>query len=107
MVHGGVTSFTETECVSEDGASHSGEVIICATGFDTSYIPRYPVIGPNGRNMQDEWANYIGSYMGIAASEFPNMFMFLGPHSPVSNGPTLVAIGTDTTLFPQAFLSTT
>jgi hypothetical protein len=101
IVHGGVTSFTETGCTSEDGTSYRGEVIICATGFDTSYIPHYPVIGPNNRNMQEEWANDIGSYMGVAASEFPNMFMFLGPHSPVSNGPTLVAIGMTSMTYPQ------
>jgi hypothetical protein len=101
IVHGGVTSFTETGCTSEDGTSYRGEVIICATGFDTSYIPHYPVIGPNNRNMQEEWANDIGSYMGVAASEFPNMFMFLGPHSPVSNGPTLVAIGMTAMTYPQ------
>lgn len=94
MIHGGVASFTETGCTSEDGTSHSGEVIICATGFDTSYIPRYPIIGPNGHNMQDEWAKCLTSYMGVAVPEFPNMFTFLGPYSPVSNGPTLIAIGT-------------
>lgn len=93
MVHSGVASFTETGCTSEDGTSYSGEVIICATGFDTSYIPHYPIIGPNGCNMQDEWAKCLTSYMGVAAAEFPNMFTFLGPYSPVSNGPTLIAIG--------------
>ncbi|KAF7507823.1 hypothetical protein GJ744_010124 [Endocarpon pusillum] len=92
MVHSGVASFTETGCTSEDGTFHSGEVIICATGFDTSYIPHYPIIGPNGRNMQDEWAKCLTSYMGVAVAEFPNMFTFLGPYSPVSNGPTLIAI---------------
>ncbi|ERF71610.1 hypothetical protein EPUS_00599 [Endocarpon pusillum Z07020] len=98
IVHGAVGSFVETGCTSEDDTVHPSEIIICATGFDTSYIPRYPIIGPNNRNMQEEWASSLDSYMGVAASEFPNMFMFLGPYSPVSNGPTLVAIANVTNL---------
>ena len=92
MVHSGVLSFTEDGCKSEEGSSHSAEIIICATGFDTSYIPHYPIIGPNGRNMQDEWDKSLTSYMGVAVAEFPNMFTFLGPYTPVANGPTLTAI---------------
>ena len=92
MVYGGVTSVTPSGCVSEDGKEHQGDIIICATGFDTSYIPRYPVIGPNGRNLQTEWAESIMGYMGIGISEFPNTFTMLGPYTPVSNGPTMVAI---------------
>ncbi|KAI3002567.1 hypothetical protein CBS147346_5793 [Aspergillus niger] len=92
VVYGGVTAVTPSGCVSEDGNEHQGDIIICATGFDTSYIPRYPVIGPNGRNLQTEWAESIMGYMGIGISEFPNTFTMLGPYTPVSNGPTMVAI---------------
>lgn len=92
IVYSGVNSFTPTGVVSDDGASHSGDVVICATGFDTSYVPRYPVYGPEGRNMQTEWTESIMGYMGVGISEFPNTFTFLGPYSPVSNGATMVAI---------------
>ena len=92
IVYDSVTAITPSGCQSANGDTHKGEVMICATGFDTSYIPRYPVIGPDGRNMQTEWAQSIDGYMGIGVSEFPNLFTFLGPYSPVSNGPTLVAI---------------
>ncbi|PYH97344.1 monooxygenase [Aspergillus ellipticus CBS 707.79] len=92
VVHGGVASVTESGCISDDGQHHEGDIIICATGFDTSYIPRYPILGPQGRNLQTEWAESIMGYMGIGISEFPNTFTMLGPYTPVSNGPTMVAI---------------
>jgi hypothetical protein len=34
----------------------------------------------------------ITGYMGVGICEFPNTFTMLGPYTPVSNGPTLVAI---------------
>lgn len=85
-------SITDSGCAGEDGSSHDGDIIICATGFDTSYVPRYPIIGPSGRNLQDEWASEIMGYMGVGVSEFPNTFTMLGPYTPVSNGPTLICI---------------
>lgn len=32
------------------------------------------------------------SYLGVAAAGYPNYFMFLGPNSPIGNGPVLVGI---------------
>lgn len=92
IVHGSVTSFTETGCISNDETNHTGDVIICATGFDTSYIPRYPILGPAARNLQTEWASSVTGYMGVGIPDLPNTFTMLGPWTPVSNGPTLIAI---------------
>ncbi|KAI1653962.1 FAD/NAD(P)-binding domain-containing protein [Daldinia decipiens] len=91
-VYSGVESFTSSGVVSNEGSSYDGDVIICATGFDTSYISHYPIYGPEGRNLQTEWSESIMGYMGVGASEFPNTFTLLGPYTPVSNGPTLIAI---------------
>lgn len=92
LVFGSVTSFTSNGCTSSDGGAHTGDVIICATGFDTSFIPRYPVLGPGGRDMKTEWAKSITGYMGVGAGGFPNMFTMLGPYTPLSNGATLVCV---------------
>jgi hypothetical protein len=91
-IFSGVKEFTHTGVISEDGSSHDGDVIICATGFDTSYISRYPIIGPQGRNLQTEWSESIMGYMGVGISEWPNTFTMLGPYTPVSNGATMSAI---------------
>ncbi|KAI1379370.1 monooxygenase [Hypoxylon crocopeplum] len=91
VVYTGVASFTESGCIGVDGQSHTGDVIICATGFNTSFVPTYPVLA-NGRNMQDEWRESIMGYMGVGICEFPNTMTLMGPYTPVSNGPTLVGV---------------
>jgi len=91
IVHSGVTAFTETGCIDANGEHHEGDIIICATGFDTSYVPRYPVLA-HGRNLQAEWAQNVNGYMGVGIGGFPNTFTMLGPYSPVSNGPMVTAI---------------
>ncbi len=93
IVHQGVSAFTKKGCQSYDGQEHLLDVIICATGFDTSFRPRFPIIGRDGSNLQDVWLGQPKSYLGIAAAGFPNFLMFLGPNSPTANGPTLSAIG--------------
>ncbi|KAL3446534.1 monooxygenase [Aspergillus insuetus] len=100
IVHDSVTSFTSTGCKTSNNTTHTGDVIICATGFDTSYIPRYPIIGPNNANLQTIWSaqqdTAITGYMGVGIPSFPNTFTMLGPYTPVSNGPTLIAIEAQT-----------
>lgn len=58
-----------------------------------SFRPRFPLIGPSGSNLQDEWSEEAKGYMGLAAPNFPNYMIFLGPNCPIGNGPVLVAIG--------------
>ncbi|ORX93983.1 hypothetical protein BCR34DRAFT_580256 [Clohesyomyces aquaticus] len=92
VVKGGVTSFYADGCVDDKGERHAVDVIICATGFDTSFVPRFPVIGRDSRNLQDVWAKTPSSYLGVGVANFPNLLMSLGPYSPVANGPTLASI---------------
>ena len=71
-----IGNITETGFTTTDGAHHEVDVIICATGFDTSYRPRFPIIGVDGANLADQWAKFPSSYVGLAASNIPNYFMF-------------------------------
>ncbi|VBB72603.1 Putative sterigmatocystin biosynthesis monooxygenase [Podospora comata] len=70
----------------------SGEIlkvdaIICATGFETSFCPRFPIIGRDGANLQDRWRQEIPkAYMSCAVPSLPNYFMFLGPNAPIGHG---------------------
>lgn len=90
-VYSGVSAFTETGCISEDNEHHDGEVVILATGFDTSYVPDYSV-NAHGLNLQDIWSSCLEGYLGLGIPDLPNTFTMLGPYSPVSNGPLLPAI---------------
>lgn len=93
MVSHGVKEITPTGCISEDGKDYPVDTIICATGFDVSFLPRFPIIGFNGMSMEDAWKDEPSSYLGFAAAEFPNYFIVIGPNSPVGNGPLLICMG--------------
>jgi cation diffusion facilitator CzcD-associated flavoprotein CzcO len=62
------------------------DTIICASGFDTSYRPRFPIIGRGGVNLAHQWSNHPEAYLGITVPDMPNFFMFMGPSWPVHNG---------------------
>ena len=72
--------------VVSDGVCRPSDVIVAATGFDTTFRPRFPLVGRNGINLQDLWAEEPISYMGTGVSGFPNYLIFLGPNTPISNG---------------------
>jgi hypothetical protein len=91
-VYGEIVKVTPNGCVTDNDLEHPLDVLICATGFDTTFKPRFPLIGRDGKNLQDEWATDPDSYLGVAAHGFPNFFMFLGPNCPVGVGPVLIVI---------------
>ncbi|KAJ9646664.1 hypothetical protein H2204_000356 [Knufia peltigerae] len=92
VVYGEIVEITERGCVCDDGKEYPVDVLICATGFDTSFKPRFPLVGLNGIDLRDQWATEPKGYMGLAAPNMPNYFQFLGPNCPVGNGPVLSAI---------------
>ena len=94
VVKAGVTSFSKRGCIDSTGEEHEVDIIICATGFNTSYIPRFPILGLNGLSLGDVWKQAPASYLGLGVAGFPNFMMMLGPYTPVANGPTIVGIGT-------------
>ncbi|ORY06899.1 hypothetical protein BCR34DRAFT_489804 [Clohesyomyces aquaticus] len=92
VVYGEINAITEKGCLCDNGKEYPVDILICATGFNTSFKPRFPVVGPSGKNLQDVWKDEAQSYFGIAAAEFPNYLIFLGPNCPIGNGPVLSAI---------------
>ena len=92
VVYGEISSVSEKGPVCDNGQEYPVDILICATGFDTTFKPRFPVINPAGDNLQDKWARDPESYMGVAAADYPNYLIFLGPNCPIGNGPVLCAI---------------
>ena len=92
LVYEALTEVTETGVKSAGGRSFDVDVIISASGFDTSFKPQFPLIGPCGENLQNLWHDEPKGYMGVAVPGFPNYFTFLGPNCPIGNGPVLSAI---------------
>ena len=93
VVIGSIKETTETGVVDSHGKEHPLDVLICATGFDTSYKPRFPLIGELGVNLQDQWKDSVKAYMATAVAGFPNYFMFCGPNNPFGSGAYLATVG--------------
>ncbi|KAJ3843893.1 FAD/NAD-P-binding domain-containing protein [Lentinula raphanica] len=69
--------ITSKGFIDSQGNEHSADAIICATGFNTSFIPRFPVVGQHGKNVQDRWKEYpIDSYLSLAVKDTPNVSIF-------------------------------
>ena len=81
-----VDKITPTGVVGGDGIERACDTIICATGFDVSYRPRFPIVGRNGIDLADKWKVCPEGYMGLAIPDFPNFLTFIGPNWPVENG---------------------
>ncbi|CAN9091603.1 unnamed protein product [Alternaria alternata] len=81
-----VNEITEKGVIGADGIEREVDTIVCATGFDVTYRPRFPIIGKNGVDLYEKWKNEPEGYLGLACPDMPNWLMFIGPTWPVENG---------------------
>lgn len=80
-------TLTEKGFIDHEGKEHEVDVIICATGFDTTWVPRFPFINGKGVDLRDMWTpNNVSSYLSIGVPTFPNHFSFCGPYGPLGHG---------------------
>ncbi|KAK5452379.1 hypothetical protein LTS15_007445 [Exophiala xenobiotica] len=89
---GELDSFTAKGIKSADGTEREFDVIICATGFDMSMVPRWPTIGLNGVDLQKKWKEDPAAYLSAIANDMPNYFVYMGPGAPVGHGSLLPSI---------------
>lgn len=87
-----IETVTVDGVLDRSGASRPADTIVAATGFDTSFRPRFPIIGTNGRDLREMWKDTPEAYCGLAVSGFPNYLIFLGPNTPISNGSLMGAL---------------
>lgn len=68
--------------VTADGVHHPADVLILATGFDsTSFLAPIEIRGRDGLRLHDVWAEGAEAHLGLAVSGFPNFFMTYGPNT--------------------------
>jgi cyclohexanone monooxygenase len=84
-----ISHFTAQGVVTADGTLHELDVLILATGFDAvdGNYRRIDIRGRGGKALADHWADGPTSYLGVATTGFPNLFMILGPNGPFTNLP--------------------
>lgn len=87
----GIEKITEKGIVTVDGQETQLDAIICATGFDVSFVPRWKLEGNDGKNL-DSWAQNPEAYLGIHAPDIPNYFIINGPNCPIGHGSLLAVM---------------
>lgn len=87
VVTTGITEIKENGIVTQDGRYFDADVIVCCTGYDTSFRPRFPLIGDDGVDLRDRWANgNAAAYFGVTAPHLPNYICIGGPNTPIAQG---------------------
>ncbi|KAK3367748.1 flavin-binding monooxygenase [Podospora didyma] len=93
IVRTSIRSVTPQGVVTTDGKTRAVDVIIAATGYDTSYVPAFPIVGRNGVDLGSRWAKTgAEAYFTCAVPDMPNYFMVVGPNTPISNGSLMPSI---------------
>lgn len=67
-------------------------MIVCATGFNYSFIPPWELNGRDSRRLDEEWKDTAEAYFATCAAGVPNYFIFGGPNYPVGHGSLPAAI---------------
>ena len=80
-----IEKITEKGILTKTGDELEFDAIVCATGFDTSFQPRFPIIGRGGVSLGKQWEETPEAYFGITVPNFPNYFCRLQKFSHLKN----------------------
>ncbi|EAS33138.3 flavin-binding monooxygenase [Coccidioides immitis RS] len=79
--------------IETDEGEEEFDLIVCATGFNTRFIPSWKLVGRDGRRLDIAWKDKPEAYLSVCAPGIPNYFMFAGPNFPVGHGSIPPAFG--------------
>lgn len=75
MVWDSIQAVTPKGIRLKTGEEAEYDVIICATGFDTTFKPAFPIVGRNGVKLAEKWTlDRPKAYFGICVPDMPNYF---------------------------------
>jgi hypothetical protein len=87
-----IASINESGILLHDGKQVEIDVLVCATGFNTTAVPPFDIIGKNGQTLKEKFNPYPQTYLTVAVDDFPNFFMVLGPNAGVGAGSLTVLL---------------
>ena len=67
-------------------------MLVCATGYDTTWRYPFPIAGRDGKLLTDRWASHAEAYLSVAVDGFPNLWLAFGPNSALNSGSEVQAI---------------
>jgi cation diffusion facilitator CzcD-associated flavoprotein CzcO len=86
VVDDAIDHIEPTGVVTADGTLHELDLLVLATGFDAhAYVRPINFVGEHGLTLDEAWADGPHAYRSVAVPGFPNLFMLMGPHSPIAN----------------------
>lgn len=86
LVTDSIENIEEKGVRTNDGKLHELDVIILATGYRMhDYMRPMKIHGEEGVLLDDIWSEGEFAHRGIAIPSFPNLFMIMGPNSPLTN----------------------
>jgi 4-hydroxyacetophenone monooxygenase len=88
LVTDSIVRLSKTGVTTADGTNRDADVIVFATGFQTTQLAaKLNITGRDGRVLADEWADdNPQAYIGMTVPSFPNMFCMLGPNTALGHG---------------------
>ncbi len=91
-VTGAVIEVRPHSVITSDGAEHSADVIIWATGFDVvNLLAPMRVKGVGGRDLHTDWnGDDARAYLGTVIPGYPNFFCLYGPNTQFGHGGSLI-----------------
>jgi len=77
-----IARIAETSVITAASREVDADVIVLATGFETSrYLSGIDVTGIGGQRLHERWGLDPSAYLGVAVGGFPNFFMLYGPNT--------------------------
>jgi cation diffusion facilitator CzcD-associated flavoprotein CzcO len=82
LVTSAITGLDAEGVASADGQVRAVDVVIYGTGFRaTEFLAGVDILGRDGVNLQQAWADGAEAYRGVCVAGFPNFFMLYGPNT--------------------------
>ncbi|KAI0490332.1 flavin-binding monooxygenase [Xylaria cf. heliscus] len=81
-----IAGITSNGVTLASGLSVPLDVLVCATGFQTSKAPPFAIAGREGLTLAERFTPFPEAYLSLAVDSFPNYFMMLGPNSAIGSG---------------------
>lgn len=87
LIKTGIASINEKGVRLTDGRQIDVDVLVCATGFNTTAVPPFQVTGMNEETLAQRLTPVPETYLTIMVDNFPNYFMMFGPNAGIGAGP--------------------
>ena len=77
-----IERVTRDGIVTRDGRERRADVLILATGFEsTSFLAPMRIEGAGAQSLNEAWKDGAEAYRGISVAGFPNLFLMYGPNT--------------------------